>query len=477
MCDCDGNWECPPDKTKDICNTNPNTGCSYCVVGGKRHEGNTRFKHVNGCIEWECVCDCNGGWNCPGENARDICNTDPDTGCYYCQVGDERFAGNDYFTYRNGCIEYNCLCNCNGSWDCPGERAKDLCKLNQTSGCYYCEIDGYLYQGHSKFNLIQDCYRYDGCDCNCDGGWTCKHTRGVSVCDSRGVEKLTCEQCTYEGRTFRGDSMFYYDKDCLRYLCTCDCDGRLYCPASDARLRCSSGYVGVIASLSNSLYERSEYSNYHTRSPRQLEQCTDCRVNGKTYKAYQTFQYTAGCNTFICTCYCNGAYNCAPEKTLNECLGPSNFTGSNHGGSSASRYTSGGAGIDATGSSSGYRTSGSQSGSSSSYLTSGSQSESSSGYRTSGSQSGSSSSYESSSGYRTSGSQSGSSSGYRTSGSQSGTASGSRIGGISRFYTAEDIDSATGVNTCRNCTYLDKVFEGRLKGRVYYKLKIYTRIV
>ena len=32
-------------------------------------------------------------------DTKDICNTDPNTGCYFCSVGGEKFVGNDYFRY------------------------------------------------------------------------------------------------------------------------------------------------------------------------------------------------------------------------------------------------------------------------------------------------------------------------------------------------------------------------------------------
>lgn len=354
MCHCNGSWDCPPEKTKYICNSNGGGTCRQCIVDGKRYEGNTRFKHVNGCIEYDCVCSCDGGWDCPGERAKDLCNTDPKTGCAFCDVHGKKYAGNNYFKHVNGCIEHNCVCNCDGSWDCPGERARDLCKTNATSGCYFCEIDGYLYQGNSKFDLVQDCYLYQGCDCKCDGGWTCAHTRGTYVCDFLGNEQTDCQTCTIESKEFRGNSMFYHDRGCIRYVCNCACDGSFFCKGSDARLKCAMELDGPIMSFSSQTVSS---GSSDSRSSRQIETCRTCQADGKTYNAYETFQIRAGCNLFVCTCFCNGSYDCPPERTINKCLGPN---------------TNSGGGLDATSGDDRFFTSGSRTSSSSSSSASGS---------------------------------------------------------------------------------------------------------
>ncbi|KAL4216390.1 hypothetical protein ACF0H5_024116 [Mactra antiquata] len=312
--------------------TYPHGGCRYCDVKGVRYPGNAPFKltESDGCIEYQCYCKCDGGWDCPG-TGKDICNTNPDTGCYYCDVAGTKYEGNNYFTYRNGCIEYNCVCNCDGSWDCPGEQAKDLCRQNITSGCYYCEVDDYLYQGGSKFDLIRDCYKFAGCKCNCDGGWTCEHTRGESVCDFAGVEKLECDTCTIDGEQYRGNSMFHVKRDCIQYLCTCDCLGRFFCPAENAVVTCPDKTFDYIPSLSSGIYGVTE----RTRPPRQTgveTECGRCYVDGNYYAGNTEFTRIVGCNKFTCNCYCTGQIDCPAD--------PTNICGTTGG--------AGGGGLDAT---------------------------------------------------------------------------------------------------------------------------------
>ena len=40
--------------------------------------------------------------------------------------------GNEYslgrpFSFMEGCVQYNCDCHTDGSWECPADRAKDTC--------------------------------------------------------------------------------------------------------------------------------------------------------------------------------------------------------------------------------------------------------------------------------------------------------------------------------------------------------------
>ena len=302
-------------------------------------QGNSFFKHTDGCIEYSCTCNCDGSWECPGERAVDKCNTNPDTGCYYCTVGDERHEGNSYFKHVNGCIEYRCVCNCDGSWNCPGDDAVDVCRTNQTTGCYYCEADDYLYQGSSRFPLVRDCYRYH-CTCGCDGGWTCKDSIGTYVCDEDGNVPQECKNCNIEGNIFRGDSRFFYQAGCIKYMCTCDCQGRHYCSADDARVTCTGRDDIEIIALSGDASDQDFSLKHRTRSPRQTpSNCRPCNAYGNTYQVGEEFKREVGCNVFTCTCFCDGHHECPAYRTRlkEECKGPSgggkcnlSFTNSSH---------------------------------------------------------------------------------------------------------------------------------------------------
>ena len=289
-------------------------------------QGNSFFKHTDGCIEYSCTCNCDGSWNCPGELAVDKCNTNPDTGCYYCTVEGDRHEGNSYFKHVNGCVEYRCVCNCDGSWNCPGEDAVDVCRTNLTTGCFYCEADDYLYQGNSRFPLVRDCYLYH-CTCACDGGWTCKDSIGQYICDANGNVPEECETCNIHGNIFRGDSRFFYQSGCIKYMCTCDCQGRHRCLGDDARNICPGSDDTEITSLiSDGSDSASSYERAHTRSPRQTTgNCVPCVADKRSYRAGEEFQLVQGCTIFTCNCFCDGHYDCPSYLTRRkpECKGPS----------------------------------------------------------------------------------------------------------------------------------------------------------
>lgn len=44
-----------------------------------------------------------------------------------CVVRENEYRLGRPFSFREGCIKYNCECNSDGSWECPAERAEDTC--------------------------------------------------------------------------------------------------------------------------------------------------------------------------------------------------------------------------------------------------------------------------------------------------------------------------------------------------------------
>ena len=335
FCRCDGSWNCPKEKTEDFCNKNLTTGCYYCDVYGTRYQGNSEFKHVNGCIEYACVCNCDGSWNCPGEYAVDTCSINKESGCYYCNVHGDRYEGNSYFKHTNGCIEYDCVCNCDGSWNCPGENAVDRCMTNSATGCYYCSIDNYLYEGNSIFPLVRDCYLYQ-CECGCDGGWTCKNSIGEYYCDENGNVLQECKSCNIDGNIFFGDSRFFFQKGCIKYICTCDCAGRFHCSGDEARLTCDDVEISIIPSLNSSIEYSSVYKsgggyrsnvqsvggNFGKIENSRVEKANDCKpctVNSETYDPESSFDIVSGCELVQCQCSCDGSIKCPTRKPIKDC--------------------------------------------------------------------------------------------------------------------------------------------------------------
>ena len=54
-----------------------------------------------------------------------------------CRVSeDETYRGNTQFQLRQGCTHYQCNCHCNGSWECPGDTARDVC-IGEVRVCWW----------------------------------------------------------------------------------------------------------------------------------------------------------------------------------------------------------------------------------------------------------------------------------------------------------------------------------------------------
>jgi hypothetical protein len=65
----------------------------FFISKRKMYKGNTLFQYVEGCYEYNCNCRCDGGWSCPANRTRDTCRLNMATGCYFCNVNDEKFEG------------------------------------------------------------------------------------------------------------------------------------------------------------------------------------------------------------------------------------------------------------------------------------------------------------------------------------------------------------------------------------------------
>ncbi|GAB1605393.1 hypothetical protein Ahia01_000821300 [Argonauta hians] len=330
-CNCDGSWNCPGEDAINVCETDERTGCRYCNVKGDRKKGNSRFELKEGCYRYQCTCRCDGGWNCPAETAvnectprcqqcnvrgkmhepnsrftlqedcfkyscvcncdgswrcptgEDTCNTDPESGCYYCDVRGQKKKGHTRFELEDKCYKYQCVCNCDGSWKCPAATAINICQKNKTA-CLNCLVNGRTYQGNLPFSREENCYKYQ-CFCNCDGSWNCPADSAEYICGRETERVRNCRQCDARGKTYAGNTEFQLDENCYRYTCNCNCDGSWNCPADNAKYICGG----------------------HTGS------CRQCEVHGKTHEGNTEFEYKQNCYLYKCKCNCDGSWNCPAE--------------------------------------------------------------------------------------------------------------------------------------------------------------------
>ncbi|XP_071114104.1 uncharacterized protein [Haliotis cracherodii] len=292
-CNCNGSWSCPPDRTRDICQK----GCGECEIRGEFFEGNTYFTHEKACLEYTCFCNCNGSWNCSGDRVKNICDpTEQPDKCSQCQVSEtDTYPGNSTFQLRKKCISYECSCKCDGSWDCPGVLARNICRGERPGGCKSCQVsDEEFYPGDSVFDMRKECIHYK-CRCNCDGSWSCPGEKARDVC--KGEVPGGCKSCKLsETEFYRGESDFQMRRDCIHYSCHCNCDGSWNCPGADARNVCRGEIPGG---------------------------CRSCQLSdGRTYPGRAKFRHTNGCVVKDCKCSCNGTVVCDEETAVNVCSTP-----------------------------------------------------------------------------------------------------------------------------------------------------------
>ncbi|XP_059157445.1 balbiani ring protein 3-like [Physella acuta] len=318
VCNCDGSWTCPPNYARNVCtaNTTPSSRasaeCRKCSAFGKEFDGNSRFEATNGCIEYKnCVCNCDGSWTCPPNYARNVCtaNTTPlaraSAECRKCSAFGKEFDGNSRFEATNGCIEYkNCVCNCDGSWDCPGASARDICKTNYprrelTARCQKCVVRGTEYEGNTFFDMEDGCMAYRNCECSCNGSWSCPDNGAMNICER---DSSNCQTCEVYGQTFPGNEYFQIRQDCTEYKnCICHCNGSWICPENSARYLCDENTA-------------------EESVPEQPQRCQSCIAYGSNFRGGNYFDVIDGCiSRRNCICRCDGTWTCNERFDTNIC--------------------------------------------------------------------------------------------------------------------------------------------------------------
>ena len=315
---------------------------------GEIYLGESDFQLVRNCIHYNCRCNCDGSWNCPGERARRVCNADgsplrnrieataqPTSACRHCVVSDtEQFLPNQPFSLRRGCLEYQCQCQCDGSWNCPADRSRNVCDRRddpalRAQTCSSCRVSSYVYPGSSSFLLTRGCSQY-ACRCDCSGRWSCNHTVARNICeddDDRGLPSSGRARSSGVASGSRRTSAATFSS----VSSTTSRRQAQHTIASDTVQRPVSTTRGSSVSAAN-------LGSFDSLSPRRRVACTPCRVEGLEYPPERDFVINKKCKRFNCFCSCNGRWRCPRERIENLC--PDDTSASASSSSSASRATS-----------------------------------------------------------------------------------------------------------------------------------------
>lgn len=381
QCNCDGSWQCPGDQARDICLGEVPGGCRVCRVSkNETYRGGSSFQLRQGCHHYQCQCRCNGSWECPGETARDVCIGEVPGGCRVCKLDSgEIYLGESDFQMVKNCIHYNCRCNCDGGWNCPGERARRVCNPDGSPliapaetttrppapSCRRCVVsDEESFTSNQPFTLRRGCNVYQ-CECDCDGSWNCPPSLATNICRRRDDPQLrarTCSSCQVSGYTYPGRSSFLLTRGCAQYSCHCDCRGRWTCDHRVARNICQDDRQGplgsgrsrsadrsrevafsVFSSVSSDRSPQGAYrslvSDVRTRAVNTARgssvaaanlgsfqvrgqvsaPCRPCRVEGQDHNPNTDFVLNRKCKRFRCHCSCNGRWRCPRDRAEDLC--------------------------------------------------------------------------------------------------------------------------------------------------------------
>ena len=259
-CRCDGSWECPYQVPKFTCYGETSFDSRETYVQ-ERYSIAGSHVYTSGPVA--------------GDSRTVITSVDTSSGvrtCQNCNVNNQEITGNAEFTLREGCLRFSCLCNCNGGWNCTSVEGSD-CGVADGSNtgssivntgtsrewfaqprtgstgttgqdCQPCDAFGKLQPPNEKFAGQDECYLYS-CFCNCDGSWNCPSELTVKTCadtsDIYNPAAGTCRQCILGQDKYDYRETFELVRDCIRYRCTCDCDGSYMCPSAQATRICRTG--------------------------------------------------------------------------------------------------------------------------------------------------------------------------------------------------------------------------------------------
>lgn len=306
-CECNGNFICQGRRVV----SGGFDGCSECTIFGVTYRGDTRFTTDVGDVRMLCECRCTGEYVCRGY--RTITSVllpgERQEVCEECQVGSQTFSGNSNFILNRGCWSVECFCGCNGFFDCRYQTPKYTCGIEEEYGERGI-LRRYSIAGSRVFT----------------SGETAVKSQDSTVIVSQSETFSTCSSCSINEKLFQANAQFVLEDSCLRWESVCQCNGFV-------------NFTSVVGTDCDGPFDEFEQ-----------KRCFNCIAFGNTYPPNQEFTLVRDCDLFTCMCYCNGTFNCPPEKTVQTCkpqpqrtvisLRPSSIGSSNSRTSSFSREIS-----------------------------------------------------------------------------------------------------------------------------------------
>ncbi|KAH3868184.1 hypothetical protein DPMN_031324 [Dreissena polymorpha] len=354
-CECGGSYKCNGTKQTQKCFGDgcPVNGCNECEIDGRRYAGNSRFEAMIDNVRMQCTCSCSGNYRCEGNVTDTKCygtGCSEVTGpCGQCNVRGKWYAGNTQFAVLNDDgIVMECTCECNGRHTCVGKRSITVCDesgcKNTGESCLSCIVDDREVPGNTRFQRTERGIDMD-CVCKCTGEYKCEGRR--VICEGPNCGTSGCKRCVIDGVPYTGNTRFNYKKGNAEHLCTCFCDGTHSCTGSGFEISCLGGECAA-DKCRNCVLDNTEYQ-LDSRFRLQKEGltmscvcecdgayrcfsisgtclgkecdsygCKSCSVDGRSYAANSEFELNG---KMVCTCACDGQYNCRSKHFAVTCTG------------------------------------------------------------------------------------------------------------------------------------------------------------
>lgn len=376
-CNChkDGSWACPADRTQFTClkiagehsrevsvmakfysrgRVLPSgSDVSHCEANGKTYELGRPFFFNDGCFRFNCQCKTDGSWECPADLSLYICQKqsgqiieNASSRSMYITVGDGvemcTAKGKQYplgtpFSFMDGCYEYNCDCQQDGSWDCPAERARNRCHhtvdqhiepeqvyfsgmvVSARTRANYCIAERRRFPLNLPFSLTIGCYQYL-CSCHSNGSWDCPAELAKFICPPQGSHEVDeaitrmmyvtisddVRGCDVKGSQQSLGQSFYLDDGCYRYQCQCNSDGSWECPPEKARYTCSTDMS--LDTMQYRIYSKSMVVALG-------EEIKFCKAKERLFYLGSSFTITEDCFRYNCFCYSDGSWECPADES------------------------------------------------------------------------------------------------------------------------------------------------------------------
>uniref|UniRef100_A0A8W8IIY3 Uncharacterized protein n=1 Tax=Magallana gigas TaxID=29159 RepID=A0A8W8IIY3_MAGGI len=112
---------------------------------------------------------------------------------------------------------------------------------------------------------------------------------------------------------------------CSAQGCTnCQIDGRTYRGGSNFQLGRGGNRFSCKCNCEGSCYCRLTTNKSTGGGNQNAGACGNCQIDGRTYRGGSNFQLGRGGNRFSCKCNCDGSWNCPSSLTTSICSGGRN---------------------------------------------------------------------------------------------------------------------------------------------------------